>query len=130
MATMEIKHSVWMAAIFIVALLAWDDWQVRKELDQLKQQQAMPIALTSPSQMSPSECPASPPGTVATPAALLAAPAPEPAPVKCNCNCVQDPNTVQIPPGTDLLGAIKIIQREQAKNEPGSAGMNPFGSTQ
>jgi len=129
MATMEKKYLFWVMAMFTVALLAWDDWQVRDELDQLKQQQVTPIALAPPSQVPPSDCPVNPLSIVATPTAALAAPPPEPAQVKCNCNCPQDPNTVQIPPGTDLLGAIKIIQLEQARNEPGSAAMNPFGST-
>ena len=113
------------AASFLVGLLAWDNWQVREELDQLRKATTPQTAVVSRTPVSGNDCPAI---TLSPPTKLTL---PVPPAVNCAESAPnQNTGTVQIPPGTDLLEAIKIIQREQAKSQPGSAGINPFGPSQ
>ena len=110
---------------FVIGFLAWDNWQVRNALDQLQTTRPQSTAVMTPTAAAAANsCPVIPKCSdekliiPASPAVKGTAQVPD-----------QDTNTVQIPPGTDLLEAIKIIQREQAKNQPGSAAINPFGTS-
>ena len=110
----------------VIGFLAWDNWQVRNALDQLQttRQQSTAVMTPTAATVAANSCPVIP----KCPDEKLIIPA-SPA-VKGTAQIPdQDTNTVQIPPGTDLLEAIKIIQREQAKNQPGSAAINPFGTS-
>jgi len=122
---MEKVHWYGVVTATLVGFLAWDNWQVRDELDQLRKAKTPQTAVVSPIPVSRNDCPAiaqSAPTKLAlpvTPVANAAVPASS-----------QNASTVQFPPGIDLLEAIKIIQREQAKTQPGSAAINPFGTPQ
>ena len=117
----------WYGLLATIALgfLAWDNWQVRHELEQLQttKLQQTPVVMSTATAV-PNICPVAPKcpdeklAIHAAPAAKGTAQAPD-----------QSASTVQIPPGTDLLEAIKTIQREQAKTQPGSAAVNPFGTS-
>ncbi len=110
----------------VIGFLAWDNWQVRNALDQLQTTRPLPTVVMTPTAaaVTANSCPVIPKCSdeklmiPATPAVKGTAEVSD-----------QNTNTVQIPPGTDLLEAIKIIQREQAKNQPGSAAINPFGTS-
>jgi len=119
----------WLGTFVLVSLIAWDNWQLREELNQLRQErikQAAPtpsptVAQAPPSIAQPKDCP------VNTPSVSAKATTP-PTQTEATSASAQSTDVVAIPPGTSLQDALKIIQREQAKNNPGSAAMNPFGS--
>ena len=121
----------WLGTFVVVSLIAWDDWQLREELGQLRQERtaqiaaipipAQTVAPVLPNTGQPKDCP------VNTPNVSAKATTP-PTPPKADSAAGQSTEVVAIPPGTSLPDAIKIIQREQAKTNPGSAAMNPFGS--
>jgi hypothetical protein len=112
----------WTVSVVLVGFLAWDNWQVRNELEQLRQSETLLSDVGPPVSAPPKACPVTP----QCPAAQWITPAIKGAESAPN----QNTSAVQIPPGTDLLEAIKMIQREQAKSQPGSAGINPFGAPQ
>ena len=121
---MKKNQLCWTGVAILVSVIAWDNWQVREELEQLRQERAAVQITCKPAIQAPQyDCPAIPPGS----AAKAAANPPAIAPAESQVANGQNNATVTIPPGTDLLEAIKIIQREQAKTEPGGAAINPFG---
>lgn len=124
-------HWAVVAVGLLLGLLGWSNWQLRGELAQLQTasaaQSALITARPAPLLALPTtprvECPPGP--AQAAVAGVLAM-----APPSADSKPVSRLNTtaVDIPPGTNLLEAIKIIQREQAKSQPSSAAASPFGA--
>jgi len=128
------RSDIWMraGAALVISFLVWDNWQVRQELEQLRSAQPVGVAGSSVAASQPPTTPGTTvgcpvPGTTVAPnptAKALEIPA---SPQGSNGS---GSAPVQIPPTADLAEALRIIQREQAKNNPGSAGVSPFGGTQ
>jgi hypothetical protein len=121
---------IWLAAVSpLLGLLAWDNWQMRSDLAQLRQVNAAQANVISARAAAPPEtprvnCPANPVATTTDKGLPTASPAAD-----NTSGPIHNTSTVVIPPGTNLLEALKIVQREQAKNPPpSSATVNPFST--
>lgn len=121
---------IWLAAVSpLLGLLAWDNWQMRSDLAQLRQANAAQANVISARAAAPPEtprvnCPANPVATTTDKGLPTASPAAD-----NTSGPIHNTSTVVIPPGTNLLEALKIVQREQAKNPPpSSATVNPFST--
>lgn len=136
------RSDLWLraGATVVISFLLWDNWNIREELQRLRETQplaALPAAgLSAGTASAPglaateakatgasSPSAACPPGTPNPTAKALELPTPAPP----GAGSAAAP--VQIPPNADLAEALRIIQRETAKNNPGSAGVSPFGGT-
>ena len=122
----------WVGLGLVLMSLAWDDWATRTELNRLRVERASPIITATESRPRRDDCP------VAAPA-VLAATQPVPVSTVSNLPAIAraDPAlsqpiaaAVSIPPGTNLIDAIKLVQQQQqAQNKgPASAAYNPFGA--
>ena len=129
------KQSIGVAIAILMGLMAWDIWQTREELVQLRhtlkeQRYGAPVITAAPV-----DCPVNTVGNTTT------AQDP-PSPSKATLTFVppvaqiaRDSNQAVAPivvlPGADFGEAIKLMQREQDRTQPkGSAGMSPFGPAQ
>ena len=112
--------------VVLIGLIGWDNWQLREELAQLRQTRPTQAVITptAKSGVLINERPTSPLGEASPQTPKVSTVTSEGSATPSQISA-----PVPIPPGTDLLEAIKIFQREQAKNDPGSAALNPFGSS-
>ena len=132
---MEDRLLYWVGTASLVGLLAWDDWLVRDELAQLRQERTALAALAAstpacqaaqpvqPALAPRADCPVVAPGATMQ----LAAPAQLPTTAVAKGVPEQETGTTVIPPGTDLAEAMRVFQREQARTPPGSVLVSPFG---
>ena len=111
--------------VVLIGLIGWDNWQLREELAQLRQARTTQAVVTptAKSGVLINQRPTSPLGEASPQTPTVSTVTSEGSATPSQISA-----PVAIPPGTDLLEAIKIFQREQAKNDPGSAALNPFGS--
>lgn len=123
-----------LGTICLISWLAWDNWTLRTEHDEIIQlraslAQCKPALETlqaktqwasprCPAVVQPQQAPTATPGVQQT-----YSPADNSGPSRPRNNS----QAIAIPPGTDLREALRIIQREQSKDEAGAAGVNPFG---
>ena len=128
------KQFFGVAIAILMGLMAWDIWQTREELGQLRhtlnetRSRAPVVAVT------PVDCPINTAGNTTTaqeppspPKAILTV-VPPVAQVARDSSQVVAP--IVVLPGADFGEAIKLMQREQRRAQPqGSAGMSPFGSS-
>ena len=129
------KQFFGVAIAILMGLMAWDIWQTREELGQLRhtlneQRSSAPVTT-----VAPVDCPVNTAGTTTTaqdpqfpPKATLTF-VPPVAQVARDSSQVVAP--IVVLPGADFGEAIKLMQREQDRTQPkGSAGMSPFGTAQ
>lgn len=123
-----------LGAICLISWLAWDNWTLRIERDDIAQlraslAQCKPAleTLQAKTQWASPQCPA----VVQPHQAPTATPGVQPTYPHTDNSGPSKPRgnsqAIAIPPGTDLREALRIIQREQGKEEAGAAGVNPFG---
>ena len=112
----------------LLAFTIWDNWQVRGESEQIRDAMA---ALAVARGATPSSISTPIAGGDCT--AIEVSPAPVVPKATAANNVIrvpkQDTEAAQIPPGMDLVKALKYIQREQSKPQLGPTGANPFGTS-
>ena len=115
--------------------MAWDIWQTREELGQLRHTLNEQRSSASVTTVAPVYCPVNTAGNTTTaqeppspPKAILTV-VPPVAQVARDSSQVVAP--IVVLPGADFGEAIKLMQLEQSRAQPqGSAGMSPFAPAQ
>ena len=129
------KQFFGVAIAILMGLMAWDIWQTREELGQLRHTLNEQRSGTPVTTVAPVECPVNTAGNTTTaqdplsPSKATLTFVPPVAQIARDSNQAVAP--IVVLPGADFGEAIKLMQREQDRTQPkGSAGMSPFGPAQ